>query len=63
MVPGPFDQVNGAYQWDGIVHGGLPRDVVEGQLFGPGSGPGKDRSLADKARLEILKALDRLRNY
>ena len=63
VVPGQYDQIDGAYQWDRVIHGGLPRDVVEGQLFGTGSAPGKDRSLADKARLEILKALDRLRNY
>ena len=63
VVPDQFDQTNGAYKWDGIVHGGLPRDVVEGQLFGPGSAPGKDRSLADQARRRILTMLEQLQHY
>ena len=63
VVPDQFDQTNGAYKWDGIVHGGLPRAVVEGQLFGPGSAPGKDRSLADQARRRILTMLEQLQHY
>ena len=60
VIPAPFDQTNGAYKWDGLAHGGLARAVIEGQLFGPGPAPGKDRSLADQARQRILTMLEQL---
>ena len=63
VIPDQFDQTNGAYKWDGLVHGGLSRAVIEGQLFGPGSVPGKDRSLADQARQRMLTMLEQLQDY
>ncbi len=60
VIPEPFDQTNGAYKWDGLIHGGLSRAVIEGQLFGSGLAPGKDRSLADQARQRILTMLEQL---